>query len=210
MIITIDSNVASVPVQVAQLLPHHIVSAPWCTDPCVCNSIDADQDRVLYDTPIAMCPDTDIMFADVGTAADNVVSFVYLDVGIKNRSYSRIMNNLPRLKTTVVISANADTNAEPKGTYTVVLDKNNCGTDMVVKFMALMVNTFRQRKLILRPESLLDVVRKVPNPRERCIDSNGSSVRCDLYSFSKSNCTRLTPGRLHFDDCDLMRKESTA
>ena len=200
MIITIDSNVPSLPLQVTQLLPHHIVSEPWCTDTCVCTSVkgaSSDQDRVLYDTPIAMCPDTDIMFTDP-TAADNMVSFVYLDVGIKNRSYTRILNNLPRFKNAVVISANADTNAVPKGAYTVVLDKNNCGTDMVVKFMARMVNTFKHRKLILHPESLLDVVRKVPNSRERCIARNGSPVRCDLYSFSKRNCTSLTPkGSVH-------------
>lgn len=153
-----------------------------------------------------MCPDTDIMFADP-TAADNTVSFVYLDVGIKNRSYTRIMNNLPRFKNTVVISANADTNDVPKGAYTVVLDKNNCGTDMVVKFMAFMVNTFKHRKLILHPESLLDVVRKVPNSRERCIDRNGSPVRCDLYSFSKRNYTRLTP-KASVHDCDLMSNGS--
>lgn len=206
MIITIDSNVASVPVEVVQLLPQRIVSAPWCTDQCVCKSIDGSSDRVLYDTPIAMCPDTDVMFADP-TAVDNMVSFVYLDVGIKNPSYRRITKNLPRFKQTVVISANADTNAEPQGTYTVVLDKNNCGTDMVIKFMALMVNEFVQRKLVLHPESLLNVVRKVPNPLERCVDSNGSPVRCDLYSFSKYNCTRLTRDSV-LDDCDLINGKS--
>lgn len=206
MIITIDSNVASVPVEVVRLLPHRVVSAPWCTDPCVCKSIDGTSDRVLYDTPIAMCPDTDIMFADP-VHVDNTVSFVYLDVGVRNASYRRITKNLPRFKQTVVVSANADINAEPKGTYTVALDKNNCGTDMVIKFMALMVNAFVQRKLILHPESLLNAVRKVPNQRERCIDSNGSPVRCDLYSFSKYNCTRLMHGSV-LDDCDLVNNDS--
>lgn len=206
MIITIDSNVASVPVEVVQLLPDRIVAAPWCTEPCVCNSIDGSADRVLYNTPIAMCPDTDIMFVDPA-AVDNTVSFVYLDVGIKNPSYRRITKNLPRFKQTVVVSANADENAEPKGTYNVVLDKNNCGTDMVVKFMALMVNAFVQRKLILHPESLLNVVSKVPIPPDRCVDSNGSPVRCDLYSFSKYNCTRLMHDSV-LDDCDLVNNGS--
>lgn len=200
MIVTIDSNVASVPVEVVRLLPHRIVSAPWCIDPCVCKSIDGGpSDRILYDTPIAMCPDTDIMFVDP-TAADNTVSFVYLDASIKNPSYRRIAKNLPRFKQTVVVMANADTDDKQQGTYTVVLDKNNCGTDMVTKFMALMVNAYVQRKMILHPDSLLDVVRKVPDPRERCVDSDGSPVRCDLYSFSKYNCT---PGSV-LDDCDLI------
>lgn len=206
MIITIDSNVANVPVEIVQLLPDSIVAAAWCTEPCVCKSIDASADRVLYDTPIAMCPDTDIMFVDP-TAVDNTVSFVYLDVGIKNPSYKRITKNLPRFKQTVVVSANADKNAEPKGTYTVVLDKNNCGTDMVVKFMALMVNSFVQRKLILHPESLLNVVRKLPTPTERCVDGNRSPVSCDLYSFSKYNCARLTRDSV-LDDCDLVKNDS--
>lgn len=205
MIITIDSNVPTVPVEIVRLLPRSIVSAPWCTAECVCESVDGTSDRVLYDTPIAMCPDTDVMFVDPD-AVDNTFSFVYLDASVQNPSYGRITRNLPRFKQTVVVSANnADSDAAQRGAYTVVFEKNNCGTDMVVKFMALMVNAYAQRKMILHPESLLPR-KSPPNSRDRCIDDNGFPVRCDLYSFSKYESMR---GNV-LDDCDLMDDGSDA
>lgn len=192
MLITVDSNVACVPGKTVRLLPHHVTASAWCTEPCVCADIDVSataRDRVFYDTPIAMCYDTDTMSA----VADQTVSFVYIDSSIRNRSYGRILRNLPRCQTTVVVSANADPESAPKGTYTVLLDKNHCGTDMVAKFLALMVNGFRYAKVVLHPDTLLDVARKAPRRSVRTMDRDAAPVRCDLYAFSKRNCARRSP-----------------
>lgn len=192
MLITVDSNVACVPGKAVRLLPHHVAASAWCSEPCVCADVDVGataRDRVFYDTPIAMCTDTDNMSA----VADHTVSFVYIDASVQNRSYSRILKNLPRCKTTVVVLANADSDTAPRGTYTVVLDKNHCGTGMVAKFLALMVNAYRYSKVILHPDTLLDVARKAPRRSARTMDRDAAPVRCNLYAFSKRNCSSRSP-----------------
>lgn len=189
MLITVDSNVACVPGKTVRLLPRHVAASAWCSEPCVCADIDAGataRDRVFYDTPIAMCSDMDSV---VSATADQTVSFVYIDASVKNRSYSRILRNLPRCQTTVVVLANADLDSAPKGTYTVVLEKNHCGTGMVARLLALMVNAYRYSKVVLHPDTLLDVARKAPRRSVRTLDRDSAPVRCDLYAFSKRNCT---------------------
>lgn len=188
MLITVDSNVACVPGKTVRLLPRHVAASAWCSEPCVCADIDVGataRDRVFYDTPIAMCSDT----VNMSAVADQTVSFVYIDASVQNRSYSRILSNLPRCQTTVVLLANANLESAPKATYTVVLEKNQCGTGMVARLLALMVNAYRYSKVVLHPDTLLDVARKAPRRSVRTIDRDSAPVRCDLYAFSKRNCT---------------------
>lgn len=219
MIITIDSNVAGVPNKVTKLLPYHVASEPWCTGVCVCKNVkfggESDSsitvpngnDRILYDTPIAMCHDIDTLFTSTN---GGVMSFIYLEAALENPSFYRIINNLPQIKNSVFLLSNGDVSKPlSNATYTVLLDKSNCGTDMVISFIARLVNTFVLSKDILHPESMLDLIRKVPNPRTYSIIANGPPVRCDLYMFGKRNCYPLqTISELQrngwiTDDCDL-------
>lgn len=222
-IITIDSNVPNVPSEISELLNYSTsITAvqQWCSDECRCkdllllkrtnnNNNDANKITILYDTPIAMCTD----IKDIETAETrDVYSFVYIDYNRRNESYHRMLKNVPNLSQVCIISKPPTTVDDTKaddynnilGTQNYILkDCHNCSSDIIVKFMVILIDAFTRYNKMLHPHDLLMHYKKQPIHdfrRVTCVEP------CNLYDFSNSssnNCLMKESETL-VRDCDII------
>lgn len=150
-VITVDSNVATIPRAVARLLVEP--TAEWCSAENRCSRPSSDSRRAFYDTPISMCSSLE---ACGGTnVPETYLNFVYLDYRARNASFKRILRNIEGRRNVVRILADEGAD-DAHGTYR--LKTSRCTTRGIAEALATIINAFRSTGRLLHPDDISDIV----------------------------------------------------
>nr|WOJ45327.1 GrBNV_gp81-like protein [Apis mellifera nudivirus] len=147
--ITIDSNIASIPRMVANLLIEP--SMEWCSSENKCRNIDTTV-RAYYDTPISMC--TAGACSEI-TIPDSFLNFVYMDFRLPNASLKRLRENLKSRQNVILIVAHEGAESE-RGMYHI--RTTHCTLYSVAEAIATIINAFRSVGRLVHPDDIGDIV----------------------------------------------------
>lgn len=146
MILTFDSNDATLVSHVVDTCP--VTSVRWCVDDCRCSepSIHADGTTLLYDTPIALCEAKKLQ----KTGIDR--HFIYLDHGMRNNSYKRIVENLKHLGSDrcTIIQNSRYTTERPS----YLINSTNLSSRVLADAIASVINSFINTGQLQHPNDL--------------------------------------------------------
>lgn len=154
--ITIDSNIASIPRMVANLLIEP--SMEWCSSENTCRNIDTTV-RAYYDTPICMCA---VGACGEITVPESFLNFVYLDFRLPNASLKRLRENLKSRKHVILIvaatSADDRVENEEKERPMYRIRTTHCSLRGVAEAIATIINAFRSVGRLVHPDDIGDIV----------------------------------------------------
>lgn len=123
MLITIDSNVGSIPQLIAEKLPTPGIR--WCTMRDQCPNVSSN-DGIFYNTPVGLMSDLSNY-----KLPNDALHFVYVDFSKNQFDLSRLLKNIRSLRNVVVIS-NGD--AYSTGQYALTI--GNCTEDDVAEVIS--------------------------------------------------------------------------
>lgn len=198
MIITIDSNIASIPSLVSSKL--NKAATLWCTDVNSCKGRkrrrrqhhdNTDDDSVIYyNTPLSMSDDL-----SQHRLPENMISFIYLDHRQINAALNRILKNISdRREDDVVIISNADIYG--MGTYRMHI--GNCSDSAVAEVIAALILMFKVNGTLIHPDELKQLLCSSSDTHDTYESIPATKMMsCNVYSILEYRHDK----NFEIDDC---------